>query len=246
EGLGSVDLVCFDKTGTLTLNRMSVTRLRWNGQEARLAEGEYRGRGGAVLRRERDPDLARLVEVCVLCNDAQTERPAYGPSAGSSTETALLELADRLGGDVGEVREAYPRVATVERAAGRRYMATHHRSGDGETMIAVKGDPMTVLSLCTQRSEHGGIRSLNKTGRDGIEADNLAMAGAGLRVLGIAYRKLAASDDVAGDVADLVWLRARRHGRPAAARRRRAYRGIAPRRHRDRHTDGRSARNGAC
>jgi len=96
EGLGSVDLVCFDKTGTLTLNRMSVTRLRWNGQEARFAEGEYRGRDGAVLRRERDPDLARLVEVCMLCNDAQTERAAYGPSAGSSTETALLELADRL------------------------------------------------------------------------------------------------------------------------------------------------------
>src|SRR5262249_44578933 len=105
EGLGSVDLVCFDKTGTLTLNRMTVTRLRWNGQAARLAEEEYRGRDGAALRCERDPDLARLVEVCVLCNDAQTERAGYGRPTGSSTETALLELADRLGGDVGELRE---------------------------------------------------------------------------------------------------------------------------------------------
>src|SRR5262249_35691717 len=140
---------------------MTVTRLRWNGQAARLAEEEYRGRDGAALRCERDPDLARLVEVCVLCNDAQTERAGYGRPTGSSTETALLELADRLGGDVGELREAYPGVTTVERASGRRYMATYHRGDDGETLIAVKGDPMAVLALCTQRSEHGELHALD-------------------------------------------------------------------------------------
>jgi len=207
EGLGSVDLVCFDKTGTLTLNCMTVTRLRWNGPEARLAGGEYRSRDGAAVRCERDADLARLIEVCVLCNDAQ---PASGPIAdrvmGSSTESALLELAERLGIETAATRDANPRAATVERAAGRRYMATFHRAAEGETLIAVKGDPMAVLALCSHRSEHGELCALEGAVRGAIEADNLAMAEAGLRVLGIAYRRVTVGQVAESDVADLVWL----------------------------------------
>jgi Ca2+-transporting ATPase len=206
EGLGSVDLVCFDKTGTLTLNRMTVTRLRWNGQEARLAGGEYRGRDGAAVRCERDADLVRLIEVCVLCNDAQPAGSTADRMVGSSTESALLELAKRLGVETASTRDAHPRAATVERAAGRRYMATFHRAADGETLIAVKGDPMAVLALCTQRSEHGELCALGGAIRGAIEADNLAMAEAGLRVLGIAYRRVPMGQAPASDVADLVWL----------------------------------------
>jgi P-type Ca2+ transporter type 2C len=206
EGLGSVDLVCFDKTGTLTLNRMTVTRLRWNGHEARLTDAEYRGRDGAPVHSQHDADLARLVEICVLCNDAQMQAAGSGRAAGSSTETALLELAGRLGIQVETLRDAQPRFATVERASGRRYMATHHRASDGETLIAVKGDPMSVLALCTHRSEHGELRAVDAAVREAIEADNLAMAEAGLRVLGIAYRHFPAAHDTRTDIAELVWL----------------------------------------
>ena len=206
EGLGAVDLVCFDKTGTLTLNRMTVTRLRWNGQEARLTNGEYCRRDGAVVRCEKDADLVRLVEVCVLCNDAAAESSVSGPAAGSSTEAALIELAAALGAEIDTVRDTKLRFATVERASGRRYMATFHHAADGETLIAVKGDPMAVLALCTHRSEHGEKRTIDAAARSTIEADNLAMASAGLRVLGIAYRRIAAGQDGGGQVAELVWL----------------------------------------
>ena len=206
EGLGAVDLVCFDKTGTLTLNRMTVTRLRWNGQEARLANGEYCGRDGATVRCEQDADLARLIEVCVLCNDAASGSSISGPAAGSSTEAALIELAAALGAEIDTVRDTKLRFATAERASGRRYMATFHHAADGETLIAVKGDPITVLALCTHRGEHGEKRTIDATARSTIVADNLAMASAGLRVLGIAYRRIAAGQDGGGKVAELVWL----------------------------------------
>jgi Ca2+-transporting ATPase len=206
EGLGSVQLVCFDKTGTLTLNRMTVTRLRWNGQEARLAEEEYRGRDGNPIAYSRDPDLARLIQICVLCNDATLPGSASDAAPGSSTEAALLEVAGRLGAEVEALRESHPRISTVERAAGRRYMATLHATPQGETLIAVKGDPMAVLALCGYRSQGGKQHRLDAAAREAIEADNLAMAQAGLRVLGIAFRRAPADEESGSALTDLVWL----------------------------------------
>ena len=200
EGLGAVRLVCFDKTGTLTLNRMTVTRLRWNGHEARLDGDTYRDGDGAAVASADEPELRRLLEMCVLCNDAE---PA--PIGGSSTETALLEAAGRLGLGIAPLREESPRLAAIERAAGRRYMATVHATADGGRLVAVKGDPEEVLALCRYRSERGEIRDLAKT-RAKVEADNLAMAEAGLRVLGVAFRQVAADEELGAPARDLVWL----------------------------------------
>ena len=127
EGLGSVDLVCFDKTGTLTLNRMTVTRLRWNGQEARLAGGEYRDRDGAAVSCERDPDLARpaLRFVC-LCNDAQPAAARRQTGRGSSTESALSSLRSgsaRGRGDARSQPRAGPSSAPPAAATWRHFTA---------------------------------------------------------------------------------------------------------------------------
>lgn len=204
EALGSVRLVCFDKTGTLTLNRMSLTRLRWNGGEARLTEAGYRDGKGRPIDTGADRELARLIEVCVLCNDAQPTRDGGG-AEGSSTETALLDAAGRLGIAVVPTRARYPRLAAVERAEGRRYMATLH-DGEGERwLIAVKGDPNAVLELCNRHRAHGGDRPLDKAARAVIAADNLAMADVGLRVLGVASREVRSGTDLSS-VADLTWL----------------------------------------
>jgi Ca2+-transporting ATPase len=201
EALGAVRLVCFDKTGTLTLNRMTVTRLRWNGHQARLDSDVYRDGAGTEVALAEQPDLRRLLETCVLCNDADPGAAA----GGSSTEAALLEAADRLGLELAPLRDAAPRLSAIERAAGRRYMATVHTTADGGRLVAVKGDPEEVLALCRYRSDGGEIRDL-ADGRAKIEADNLAMAEAGLRVLGIAFRQVQPGDEVGAPAEDLVWL----------------------------------------
>ena len=206
EGLGSVDLVCFDKTGTLTLNRMTVTRLRWNGHEARLSDEEYVGWDGAAVACGRDADLERLIQIGVLCNDAGPGGAGPAGIQGSPTEAALLELAGRLGAEAVALRDAHPRFSTIERASGRRYMATLHRTPRGDTLVAVKGDPMAVLALCGARGERGEAHELDAAARGAVEADNLAMAEAGLRVLGIAYRLIPADCEAEAPVSDLVWL----------------------------------------
>ena len=206
ESLGAVQLVCLDKTGTLTLNRMTVTRLCWDDHEAHFVGDEYRiSDGGAISCRE-DADLDHLIKVCVLCNDASVASDSHrGAAAGSSTELALLEAAARLGADVEQLRESHPRLSTVERASGRRYMATTHTAPGPERLIAVKGDPLAVLELCSYRSTGGVVRELGSEDRSLIEANNLAMAEAGLRVLGIAVRHISAEPEAQTPVADLTW-----------------------------------------
>lgn len=207
ESLGSVRLVCFDKTGTLTLNQMTVTRLCWDDHEAQLVGDQYRTPDGGAISCREDADLDRLIKVCVLCNDALAAPVSRGAaSAGSSTEVALLQAATRLGTNVEELRQEYPRLSAVERASGRRYMATTHTASASERLIAVKGDPSAVLELCSQRSTAGVVRDLGPEDRSGIAAKNLAMAEAGLRVLGIAVRDISAEPETQRPIAGLTWL----------------------------------------
>jgi len=144
--------------------------------------------------------------VCVLCNDAPCrDVPPADSVPGSSTETALIEAADRLGASTEAIREAHPRLAAAERAEGRRYMMTVHRTAAGQELVAVKGDPQAVLTLCSRHIEAGEVRDLGMAARSAIEADNLRMAESGLRVLGIACRLVPAGAD-RGPPEGLSWL----------------------------------------
>lgn len=207
EALGSVQLVCFDKTGTLTLNQMKVTRLAWNDRQAQLARDGFCEPGGFLVSCQTDRDLARLIEICVLCNDARRGENGSAEFVGSSTETALIEAAVSLGFPATAKLQQHPRLAGIGRAENRRYMATLHAGIDGGRFVAVKGDPTSVLALCNSRREASGERVLDAEARVAIEAENLAMAEAGLRVLGVAWRPAAAGEDLSEPPAsNLEWL----------------------------------------
>ena len=203
EALGTVDLVCFDKTGTLTLNRMTVTRLAWNGHQASLDGEDYRGPDGGRLSIEQTGPR-RLCEICVLCNDAVSG--VAGGIDGSPTEAALLEAAERVGVDWAALRQRQPRLSVVERAEGRRYMMTVHGAEDGRRLVAVKGDPLAVLPFCRSFVTDGVARPLDAAMRDAIAAENQAMAQAGLRVLGVACRENGNDQPVGDPPSELTWL----------------------------------------
>lgn len=153
ETLASVDVLCLDKTGTLTINRMEVTQV------------------SASEDRSGKPAIKRLAKAAVLCNDASE-------NDGSPTETALLHFACREGIDIVRLRAAYPRQETQYRSERKRYMRTaHHPRGRSSYYIAVKGDPVEVLSLCRTQSAQGRMT---------VMRENERMARAGLRVLGFA------------------------------------------------------------
>ncbi|MFA9459598.1 cation-translocating P-type ATPase [Thiohalorhabdus sp. Cl-TMA] len=205
ETLGSVQVFCLDKTGTLTLNKMSLVQATAGESRFTMEEGRLQV-GGAPAESAAHPELTALLETAALCSEA--EIAASGQAAdftGSPTETALLEAARDAGIGVGRLRRRHPLATIHHRAEGRPYMTTIHEPPEGGQVVLVKGSPASVLERCTRFRANGEAYPLDEGHRRRILGDNEAMAGDGLRVLGLAARKVAPGVDHRGG-RDLEWL----------------------------------------
>ncbi|MHC1743898.1 MAG: HAD-IC family P-type ATPase [Syntrophobacteraceae bacterium] len=186
--LASIQVVCFDKTGTLTHNRMKAKELRAGGRRIRL------GRNGAFTEEGEPlalsgPDVSWLIKLSVLCNEAhEAEQDEHRSLEGSGTEKSLVELAERAGVELSALRGQHPLLEVTHRSEAHPFMVTVHRWGEGGLLRAVKGSPPDVLERCSHYVRDGEALVLGDEERDAIEIENLKMAGAGLRVLGMAYR----------------------------------------------------------
>lgn len=202
ETLACIDVVCFDKTGTLTLNQMSVVE---------LASGSRRipGRelGTTLQRHTLGSDLRRLLEVCCLCSEAELEVDEHGGLLveGTATESALVKAAMSAGLDPRQVRARHPLVRIQHRSEAYRFMATLHHAPAG-SLVAVKGDPVEIMSRCGRVLEPGGqIRLITREDRAIVEQTNQQMASQALRVLGFAYDEFAGKSDRMA-LEDLTWV----------------------------------------
>ncbi len=188
ETLGTVEVVCFDKTGTLTLNQMSVVAVSAGKSRYEVSGGTFFS-GGKPLELSVHPELLRLLEICSLCSEAELEQ-INGCVAvnGSPTEAALVRMALNSGLDVPALRRRYPLRTIFQRTDQQNRMTTIHDAGAGRTLEAVKGSPAEVLALCGRVANGGGLHPLTDAERRQIQGENERMAGAALRVLGVACR----------------------------------------------------------
>ncbi len=76
---------------------------------------------------------------------------------------------------------------TQYRSDNRQFMSTVHGSVNNTRLVAMKGSPAEVLAKCGRQIRDGLEVPLSDDDRDLIEAENDAMAGKALRVLGVAY-----------------------------------------------------------
>jgi Ca2+-transporting ATPase len=175
EALGGVTVACVDKTGTLTENRMrlEVVSVLDGSRPRRIAADELHAPPGTPLYGA----LAALLIAGVLNSDVEYQSSGNGhlQLAGSSTERALIEAAQRAGIDPRVVRRMWPRRRLVERSDDAAYVVTEHTPG----IWFVKGAPEQVVSLC----------DLDAAAAGAILDDNAALAGDGLRVLAAAWRR---------------------------------------------------------
>ncbi len=188
ETLGSVQTICLDKTGTITLNRMSVTEVYSGMSRMAVSDGKFMAEG-VYLNPYSQEELLRLIHVCALCNESEVfgENGNFAVT-GSATENALIYMALAAGVDIRQLRNDYPLLSVTHRSETRNIMLTEHRPPrSAGKLLAVKGAPREVLAICANYMDKGLKLELDEESRGAIKAANERMAGASLRVLGVAF-----------------------------------------------------------
>ncbi|MEY2984960.1 MAG: hypothetical protein RLZZ568_1577 [Cyanobacteriota bacterium] len=214
EALGAVQTICLDKTGTLTQNKMLIQAVEINGDTLNLPHIAFNQQGEVLPVASTSAELAKMLQVAVLCNDCSMDRAAGGEwqITGSPTEMALIELAIALGVDPLQLRQDYPRQALFDRSENCNVMSTLHLTPQQGSWVAVKGSPEEVLALCHTRLHGGEFFPLTDGDRQRVLDTNHQMAKQSLRVLGFAYgtptHKLEINhgDDRTAIEQDLIWL----------------------------------------
>lgn len=213
ETLGCVQTICLDKTGTLTLNRMTTV-----AAFVGMRRFQIEGAAFTVEKKRIDPlsceEFVRLAQIGVLCSEVEIEQKDGAlVLRGSPTENALIHMAMDAGMDVCALRADHPIRQVTLRSENRNFMSTVHRAGANSTkgtpsasLLAVKGSPTELLTMCAWRLRDGVRTPLTESDRLAIETENERMAGQALRVLGFAYQHLD-EDRTAEEQNDgLTWL----------------------------------------
>ncbi len=145
---------------------------------------------------------------------------------GDPTEAALVIAAAQLGLSKIELESAYPRVAEVPFDSERKLMTTVHSlpsqplpqlkglgdcRADAKTCAYIaftKGAPDAVIPLCREVWDGEGSTPLDQETRQRIETANAHMAGRGMRVLAVAFKRTedpSHRQDLGGLEKDLVF-----------------------------------------
>jgi P-type Ca2+ transporter type 2C len=200
EALGSVQTICLDKTGTITENQMLVVEIRTTTAKFTIGEGN--------INPYNNDELLKLIHIAVLCNESEITPQENGEYVvtGSPTENALIHLAISAGVDVIQLRQRYELVATNLRTENRNVMSTIHEIDPQHKLIAVKGNPGEIISICEWCMQDGKVVSLTAENRRAIEKENHRLAGKALRVLGVAYSHISDYENGNNHETNLIWL----------------------------------------
>jgi magnesium-transporting ATPase (P-type) len=191
ETLGSTTIIGSDKTGTLTENRMTVQEIWAGGRFYSLSSQALREDPQAQPAEDASslfehPPLYLTLLSGVLTNEAEVYQGEQGPQAqGDPTEVALLLAAERLGIGHETARSRWAPYAELPFEPERQYSASV-RDREGERYLFVKGAPERVLIMCRQQQGDTGPLPLDA---QAVQQAAQALAGRGLRVLAMAFRK---------------------------------------------------------
>ncbi|TLS49926.1 calcium-translocating P-type ATPase, SERCA-type [Paenibacillus antri] len=210
ETLGCASVICSDKTGTLTQNKMTVTRL-WVGGRLLDVSGEGYEPAGDIVERgaktgvKDDQALRRLLQVGVLCNDADLVQEEAEPQGkkkrskepakpiwsikGDPTEGALTVLGAKAGMTRASLAGLYRRISEYPFDSERKRMSVvvEHQGG---RLVCAKGAPDVLIERCSYILWDGKLVPFTSTLKQKVMEANEAFAGDALRVLGLAYRDL--------------------------------------------------------
>jgi Ca2+-transporting ATPase len=203
ETLGALQVICLDKTGTITCNRMTVMAAFADQTLYRTGDRRFY-QGQMAVDPARAQGLVRMLELSALCSEVELETTGDKHTLkGTPTETALVQAALDIGVDVHDLRTRYPLLRTRLRSEQRTFMDTLHAAEESGQLLAVKGRPAEMLSMCRRQLIDGAVQPLPEADRVRITTENERMAGRALRVLGVAYQQ---TDGVPEADGNLIWI----------------------------------------
>ena len=196
ETLGSTTVIVTDKTGTLTENRMTVTSLLLPTGRVEVGRrpGEFMVEGQRIDTGSHAA-LRRAIDVLVLCNNASLPADADGTdtagAVGDPMEVALLAAAAKAGLHRSDFAGDQPELREDAFDPELKLMATWHpaAAGASDYLVAVKGAPEAVLAHATSIAGPTQDAPLDESERQAWLERNDALAGGGLRVLGLAVKR---------------------------------------------------------
>lgn len=211
ETLGSTNIICTDKTGTLTENRMTVVKLFVNNKIIEITGSGFETKGKFLVDDEPiDPrntdELAQLLKVCVLCNNAtlRTQEIVENKKAiGEPMEVALLVMGAKSGYFREELLEKYSEIREESFDPRLNMMATFNKL-NGKYLVAVKGAPEAVINASTKYHSGQGIKQFDKATKQSFLEKNQEFANDGLRIISAAKKEVDSPD--ADPYSDLLFL----------------------------------------
>ena len=201
ETLGSTTFICSDKTGTLTQDQMTIRRIYVDGKLIDVTGTGYEPKGdfhldGKVLEPKQDIALETLLRVSSLCNDTSlTSVDGVWEIKGDPTEGALVVAAAKAGLWQKELTSQLPRIDEIPFSSETKRMTTIHQTPEGKVAYS-KGAPEIMLDSCSYIYADGEERQLTAKDKDNVLSVAQTMAGGALRVLGLAYKRLATNPAV--------------------------------------------------
>ena len=199
ETLGSTEVICSDKTGTLTLNKMTVQKVFYVGEQCECLNEFKLPQGAEVLTLEEieqevhldirnDRNFIELLRCMVLCNDTKIKLEDNKlDTIGDPTEVALVHYGFKFGISKEKLDGMYLRENEIPFDSDRKLMTTFNNV-EGKNVVYTKGAVDNILSRCNRILDNGKIRRITNADKDAILAKNSEFAADALRNLAFAFK----------------------------------------------------------